>query len=85
MAEKLTMNDLPGKIVRFYTVEKSIPIPSKKSSRTQFYDLVKTMEIGDSILAPNERNGIKYNMERASGFKFTQRVVPEGIRIWRIE
>lgn len=79
------MADLPGKVVSFYDIEKDIPIPKGRSPRHELNHKVKTMEIGDSMLIPNVRNSLKHNLERATGYKFTQRVVPEGIRIWRIE
>ena len=72
-----------------YTIEKGIPIPPKhkreKGKLTYPYD---DMEIGDSVLIPDKRQGTLQSSIRQAhfrtGYMFTMRTVKGGVRVWRI-
>ena len=70
-------------------IDKGIPIPSRRNK----YPLSQ-MEVGDSFLiksgkldAMKTRNRVASSITsyRRQGWNFTQRLVENGIRIWRIK
>ncbi len=68
-------------------IEKDIPVPRMRSKYPY-----ATMEVGDSFLVPNPYFGKtghvrSYLPRKDQKFvgKFTQRLTPEGLRVWRIE
>ena len=80
---KLVVDELP--------IEKNIPIPkaAPNMERTSpLYETARSMVVGDSVVIPHDRaHPYTSNMTRATGFKFTQRIVViDGVkmlRIWR--
>ena len=72
-----------------FKIEKDIPIPIKKAkSKTNFVVILKSMEVGDSILF--DRTEIRpssfYVCVRRLGLKVTMRELDEKqSRIWRTE
>jgi|TARA_R100000482_G_scaffold113436_1_gene56063 S-adenosylmethionine:tRNA-ribosyltransferase-isomerase (queuine synthetase) len=72
-----------------YKVEKNVPIPIKRAnSKNNFVSILRSMEVGDSILF--DRTKIKpssfYVSARRLGFKITVREIDEKqSRLWRIE
>lgn len=72
------------------TVDKGVPLPPLVAGRHAKYPW-RTMEVGDSFVFPGARSGAGasiVNGAKATGFKFTQRVVTENgervVRIWRV-
>jgi len=79
-----------------FKIEKGVPLLPKGSGRgpsptkgTGFKALLNSMEVGDSVFRPgwNARraSGAVATATKDGGFKFAQRKVEGGIRIWRIE
>tara|TARA_R100000655_G_scaffold100831_1_gene145487 strand:- start:453 stop:683 length:231 start_codon:yes stop_codon:yes gene_type:complete len=72
-----------------FKIEKGIPIPIKRAnSKNNFVSIVRSMEVGDSILF--DRTEIVpssfYVSARRLGFKITVREIDEKqSRLWRIE
>jgi len=70
-------------------IEKGVPIPPSSTARSEFFDVMFKMDVGDSILIRGDR--AKQNKAKAmtGNFKaryrreFTTRRVAEGLRIWR--
>ena len=70
---------------KIYPIEKGIPIPSK--GRSQFTDLLRSMEVGDSVLSDLNRQFISATcgyIKTRLGIAFTTRAEGESVRIWRI-
>ena len=70
------------------TFDKNIPIPNNYVTAKKYH--FEDMELNDSVLISDkkERSDISCSINRAqkmTGFKFTTRKVPEGIRVWRIK
>jgi hypothetical protein len=67
-------------------IEKNIPIPGARSQNTIWP--FRQMEVGDSVLVPEERADnarvIASRVKKTDGFRFTSRKVEGGTRIWRI-
>jgi len=73
-------------------VDKNVPIPpaysGHKSGRKNI-ELLKKMDVGDSIFFPDMTTTQAYNKVFSSaqrlGIKLTSRSVDDGARIWRIQ
>lgn len=73
-------------------VDKDIPIPpaysGRKSGRKNI-ELLRKMDVGDSIFFPGMTTTVAYNKVFSSakrlGIKLTSRSVDDGARIWRIQ
>lgn len=69
-------------------IDKGIPIVDRKT-KTGFAAAVRFLEIGDSFLLPAKSSiqtcrGQLSTIGRLTGRKFTTRMTPDGLRIWRI-
>lgn len=70
-------------------IENNVPIPDKGNSKYPWLE----MEVGDSFFVenpPKQKNGYPSTMattatRRLSPKKFVQRVVDNGLRVWRIK
>lgn len=67
-------------------LDKDIPIPLSREERVSgVYRTMKTMEVGDSFLLPNNVNrNSSYVIAKYFGIKVTVRSTPEGVRVWRL-
>lgn len=65
-------------------IEHNVPIPPRKGI-SLVADAARSMKIGDSIVMPYSRKPVAGNMEKVTGFKFTQRREGGNLRIWRIK
>jgi len=68
-------------------IDKGVPLPPYAGLRrtSNLAETARAMEVGDSVLVPYTRKPVASNMERATGFKFTQRKEGENLRIWRMK
>ena len=74
-------------------IDKNIPIPFKKNNQLGKYDILREMEIGDSVAFPDgERYKVHPTLTRIAnifGTKFTTRRIEENginvLRVWRIK
>ena len=74
-------------------IDKNIKMP-KKGSSGKYIDVIRKMEIGDSVLfiydpikkdnLQSESNNFRATA-RVNGYKVTQRTLKEGIRMWLLE
>ena len=66
-------------------IEKGIPIPSK--TQGSFTDVLKSMELQDSVYLECENSGTVYTkisrIKKETNFNFTARKVEGGFRVWR--
>jgi len=66
-------------------VDKNIPIPRKQHKKATWAALVDQMDVGDSVLVDNKRERSAINNAMvAKGYKGTQRIEGDKIRVWRI-
>ena len=71
-------------------IEKNIPMPEKRSSSGKYKDVLRQMEIGDSVSASfNEQAGLR-QAAKVLGFRIAARKenkgkFPSKFRIWRIK
>ena len=66
-------------------VEKDIPLPEVKP---RLADIIATMDIGDSMFIPaKDPSSFKHSFVklRKEGWRFTQRKIDGGYRVWRID
>ncbi len=73
-----------------YKIEKGIPIPPRrhpKVSNRGAVDILRKLKIGESVLFPQYSSvaSVGGHITLIKEFKFTGRVLPEGVRVWRIE
>jgi hypothetical protein len=71
-----------------YTLESGIPIPPRshgRRSRSEFTNVLATMEIGDSFLAEKIKVRSLSSCGRTLGRKFISRSDGDKVRIWRVE
>ncbi len=72
-------------------IEKGVPLPPKASGLRKGYSKhpFAGMEVGDSVFyagkKPSHIGGLYQKVTQSKGFKFTQRQVEGGIRVWRVE
>lgn len=80
----MRMQDLPG---RRYKIDDDVPIPKRgnATSNPEMYETAKKLKIGQSFLVDKVRAGVSSNLARATGYKFTQRVEGDKLRLWRIK
>ena len=65
-------------------IDKNIPIPDK-GRHGKWKELVSQMDVGDSVLIDNKRERSAINNAMvAKGYKGTQRIEGDKIRVWRI-
>lgn len=69
-------------------IENGIPIPEPQPPRKRggkWITAIREMGVGDSILLErrSQRGSLDF-WRRATGFRFTIRTTPEGLRVWRI-
>lgn len=71
-----------------FTIETGVPLPLPKSDYSDHP--FKRMDVGQSIVVPIEDRKYVYRLRLAiwkhskkHGVKYTSRVLPEGLRIWR--
>lgn len=83
MGKPVDEDALPAKVL---PIDKGVPIPpyAGQQRTSDIAETARHMEVGDSVLVPYTRSPIAHNMERATGFKFTQRKEGENLRIWRM-
>ena len=72
-----------------YIIEKNIPLPARHSMHFDLQHVIRKMEVGDSILlAGLTVSALSSAIQGARlsnpGFKFSQRRVEGGSRLWRI-
>ena len=73
-----------------YIIEKNIPVPTKGGSKTShLQNAIRLMELGDSILLAGMTVSTLSSVVQCArinnpGFKFSQRRVEGGSRLWRI-
>ena len=67
---------------KYGAVEKGIPLPTPRNNIGTM-DLLRAMEVGDSVLFPNKCT--RAVLGRLPGKKFTTRSVEGGLRVWRVE
>ena len=66
-------------------IEKNIPIPRKQVKKAKWVLLVDQMDVGDSVLVDNKRERSALNNAMvAKGYKATQRIEGDKLRVWRI-
>ena len=76
-----------------YKIEPGIPLPNKEYYKPQYP--WPSMQVGDSIFVPLDKDGAQYKIQSArtaagkwgqkNNIKFTSRKVKGGLRIWRVE
>ncbi len=71
------------------TIEKGVPMPESRKAGfgSKWLSLIKPMEIGDSIVVPNEKvaNSL-YNYFKRLSYKAAVREVEKGFfRVWRVK
>lgn len=71
-------------------IEKNIKMPDRKHGK--FFDTLRKMEVGDSILLPPVTKRLRANIGSniknklyEEGYKFATRNMSDGLRIWRVE
>lgn len=76
-----------------YPIEKGVPVPPKHKyghdhGRTTFFPWAD-MEVGDSFLVPERWRqpaaACSMAQTRFPGRRFISRVMPDGVRIWRVD
>lgn len=71
-----------------FVIEKNIPIPPQTRGCVKGGSKWKPLEIGDSVFFPAAKGakfgGVLTHARRATGYRFTQRQVEGGVRVWRI-
>jgi len=85
LAEVKTDKGDQAPIQEQFVIEKNVPVPPgrRTGSRIPF----ARMEIGDSVFLPGDPkkfNSVSVAAAKKYGFKFTQRRVGGGVRIWRV-
>lgn len=68
-------------------IDKTIPIPPRSNRRKAIYPF-RDMSVGDSFLWPDGKKFWSETLTVArarTGYRFSYRNLPEGIRIWRVE
>ncbi len=69
-------------------IEKGIPIPPKGGNRSSgAAQLLRGMEIGDSVVFPSKNRHGYYTLAKYAGIKVVVRAIPntETVRVWRTE
>lgn len=61
-----------------YTIEKGVPLPS-------LTEVLKVMEVGDSIVYTKTRASVLAMTRRLRPKRFTTRACEGGFRVWRVE
>ena len=87
--------DKPRKERLMKKIESGVPIPDAK--RVAQYSYVEHMKVNDSVFYPNDeihsryksveniRNGVRMHCKlKGLSYKFTTRMLDDGLRIWRI-
>ena len=71
-------------LMRGLKIEEGIPVPPRSYSAGR-PPLPVWMKVGDSVLCKTKHEAVKINSAlRKNGMKSLQRVVSDGIRVWRI-
>ncbi len=70
-------------------IEKGVPLPPKKPTgnrRGRWVDVVRNMEIGDSVLLPGHAMTSIYAACKRNGWKVLVQVQPDNpnLRLWRV-
>lgn len=69
-------------------IEKKVPIPERYIHRSEHYNTIAKMKVGDSVFFDNPKEANKFIGCCIATFrklKFTRRTSDKGIRIWRIK
>ena len=73
-------------------VETGVPLPPRSikpaAFSVYFYGILGKLELGDSVFAPKSQEAIWTYLSRYSretGYKFTTRKTPDGVRVWRVK
>lgn len=66
-------------------IDKHIPIPCNKSSRTGVTQQLRRMKVGESFISPWEGISTPHSFARGCGIKVCVRKQPDGsVRVWRV-
>lgn len=71
-----------------YEIEKNVPIPKHRGEgRGRILELLKTMEVGDSVVVDvsESQKGNSVSYAQQFGIKCVTKKVEGGFRIWRVQ
>ncbi len=76
-----------------FNIEKGVPMPPSRKTKMEYP--FSQMQVGESFLIPSEGAEARLARSRVEsaartagrrlGAKFTVRITPEGVRVWRVE
>jgi hypothetical protein len=67
-------------------IDKRIPIPRTKRYGSKWYEVIDSMEIGDSVLCDTKNDALSFGAAmKRKGFRASQRLEGFKYRVWKKE
>lgn len=67
-----------------FTIDKQVPMPSSPFSKNGVTDILRSLEVGDSVVLPLAARKVSEYVNKRYSLKFTSRLEGSGyVRLWR--